>query len=279
MKIQEPYLVVLIVVICIFILYCFRCYLVRFKKKPDVLIGQAQTKGERKEQEDSFATVLTDNKIMAVLADGMGGYSQGKLASSLAVNSFVRELSRGGNIHPIEVFFRNTALLCNQKVLEKSKGKKLGTTLVAVMIDQGYLYWVSIGDSAIVLFRDKEFINLNQKQIFQRVLEAQYLSGQITESELLKNPKKKRLTNYIGHEAFREIEISNRCLKLKQGDKIILCSDGVYNSLSELEMEEVLSQNITPTQAAEAIIGIIKRKNVSNQDNATIIILEKNNSN
>ncbi|HEX9062854.1 MAG TPA: SpoIIE family protein phosphatase, partial [Clostridia bacterium] len=89
------------------------------------------------------------------------------------------------------------------------------------------------------------------------------------------NTRKKMLTNYLGHTGFSEIETGRDAIKLRPGDKVILCSDGVYNSISELELERILSRKLTPSKAAEEIIESILQKRISNQDNASIIILEK----
>lgn len=275
---DSPFLTTAGFLVLITFLFIIRYLLINIRKKPEVIIGNAQSIGSRSEQEDSFASVINDHGVMAALADGMGGYSNGKIASNLAVNLFIKEFSKKRQIEPVDKFFRDTLMLCNKKLLEKAKGKKSGTTMIVVIISEGYLSWASVGDSAIALFRNQEFHNLNQKQIFQTVLEKEYLSGHISKEEVLNNPKKKRLTNYIGHENFREIITSKRAIKLQHGDRVILCSDGVYNSITEMEMEKILSKNLPPHKAAEEIIDIIREKNIKDQDNATIIILEKNNS-
>ncbi|NLW45869.1 MAG: serine/threonine-protein phosphatase [Firmicutes bacterium] len=276
--IDSPFLISAGFLMGIFILFLIRHFLMNTRKKPEIIIGNAQSIGARSEQEDSFTSVINEHGVMAALADGMGGYSNGKMASSLVVNLFVKEFTKKRQIEPVDKFFHDTLLLSNEKLLEKAKEKKTGTTMVVVVISEGYLSWASVGDSAIALFRNQEFQNLNQKQIFQTMLEKEYLSGHISKEEVLNNPKKKRLTNYIGHENFHEIITSKRAIKLQHGDRIILCSDGVYNSITEIEMEKALMKNLPPDKAAEEIINIIKAKNIKNQDNATIIILEKNNS-
>ena len=91
---------------------------------------------------------------MAVLADGMGGYTNGKVSSSIAVNTFIDEFSNSYSIYPIEDFFRNVSRISNRAILDRSKGARSGTTLVSVIIADEMLYWVSIGDSAIALFRN-----------------------------------------------------------------------------------------------------------------------------
>jgi serine/threonine protein phosphatase PrpC len=268
------YLYILISAAILVLLFCIRYVLKGTNKRPKVLVGHTQILGRRKEQEDSYKIVSNEKGVLAVLADGMGGFSNGKLASSTAVKTFADEFTKAPSILPIEKFIAETSRICNTRVIENSKGENSGTTLVAVVISGGYLYWASIGDSAIVLFRNCEFINLNKKHIFQSVLEEKFIMGEISSEELKNNSYKKRLTSYIGHKGFNDIEISRKALELRKGDKIILCSDGVYNSVTEIEMERVLSKKITPECACNEIIEIIKRKNSPKQDNATIIVLE-----
>lgn len=246
----------------------------------DFSIGNDQIIGKREEQQDSFSTVINENGVIAVLADGMGGYSKGKLASSVAVKILIKEcLKLGGNIYPLKSFLMDVCYLANKEVLESSKGIRTGTTAAVAIIFEDYLYWASIGDCAIILFRKGEFINLNKKHTFEKILEERYHSGEISKQQLINNPMKKRITSYIGYEGLKssDIETHEIATELLMGDKLILCSDGVYNSISELEMEKVLAKNMEPYKAAEEIINIIKSKNYLKQDNATIVIVEKNN--
>ncbi len=271
---QGPYVFVLISLLVVCALFYIRYRLINMKKDNYIVIGNGQTIGKRDEQEDSFSTVENEKGIMAVLADGMGGYTNGKVSSSIAVNTFIDEFSNSYSIYPIEDFFRNVSRISNRAILDKSKGARSGTTLVSVIITDEMLYWASIGDSAIALFRNGEVMNLNKKHIFESELEQQYISGKISEEQMLNNPMKKRITSYLGAEVLKDIEICEKPIKLKRGDKVILCSDGVYNSITEIEMETIMAERIKPYEVAEEIIEMIKAKNFPKQDNATIVILE-----
>jgi serine/threonine protein phosphatase PrpC len=271
---QGPYVFVLISILAVCGLFYVRFRLLNAKKENYIVIGNGQTIGKRDEQEDSFSTVENEKGVMAVLADGMGGYTNGKVSSSIAVNTFIEEFSNSYSIFPIEEFFRNVSRLSNRAILDRSKGARSGTTLVSVIVTDEMLYWASIGDSAIALFRNGELINLNKKHIFESELEQQYISGKISEAQMLNNPMKKRITSYLGAEVLKDIEICEKPIKLKHGDKVILCSDGVYNSITEIEMETILMEKIKPYESAEEIIEMVRAKNFPKQDNATIVILE-----
>lgn len=274
--IVQPYFVVLLSALLIAVLLIVRYKLKNVRAFPIVSIGNAQFIGTRGEQEDSFGTAENNNYILSVVADGMGGYSNGKLASNIVVNTFIQEFTSTLDLHPIENFFVNTANLCNRAVLDKAKGKRMGTTLIATIVSEGCLYWASIGDSAIIHFKDGELTNLNKKHVYKAVLEDRYISGKISEEQLLSDPMKKRIYSYIGAEVLKDVEINEKPVRLRAGDKVLLCSDGVYNSLPEIEMESILSKSIDPFETAEEIIEAIKAKDYAKQDNATVIVLSLN---
>jgi len=244
------------------------------RRKNDVLIGNAQIVGKRLEQEDSFSSMVTENGVIALVADGMGGYENGKLASQIAVDTFISEFQKLEDLSEVNNFFIKTLKLANGKILDAAKGFRMGTTLVSVVIKDKKLYYLSVGDSAIILFRNHQLINLNKKHVFQTVLEEKYVSGEISEGQMRNNPMKKRITSYVGAEVLKYVDISEKPIQLRKGDRVILCTDGVTNSLSELELESVMLKKINPFEMSEMIMAMIKEKNKARQDNATVIILE-----
>lgn len=269
----QPYFVVLFSALLIIILLIIRTKLKNVRAFPAVTVGNAQYIGTRDEQEDSFGTAENNNYLLSIVADGMGGYSNGKLASNIAVNTFINEFNSTLDVHPVQSFFVNAANVCNRAVLDKAKGKRMGCTLIATLVSEGCLYWTSIGDSAIMLFKDGELINLNKKHVYKAVLEDKFISGKISEEQLMNDPMKKRIYSYIGAEVLKDVEVNEKPLKLRTGDKVILCSDGVYNSLPEIEMERLLGKSLDPYETAQDIINAVKAKDYAKQDNATIIVL------
>ncbi|MBW5471641.1 SpoIIE family protein phosphatase [Brevibacillus formosus] len=270
-----PYLIVLGVIIAITLLFRLRAALIRQEMNPVIQIGNGQTIGRREEQDDYFSTATSSHGTIAVLADGISGLANGRLASTLAVTTFIREFTKLDNPKHMSLFFSRAASLANSEILQALRGSRGGTTLVAGVIVEDKLYWGAVGDSIITVFRNGEFIQINQKDIYESVLEARFLSGEITKDEALEHPQKKQLINYLGYENFQNIEIGREPFPLEKGDKVILCSDGVYDTLTEMELEQILFQNIAAHDAADQIIEAVESKQKANQDNATILILEK----
>lgn len=240
-----------------------------------VQIGNGQTIGARSEQDDYFACAVEPYGTLAVLADGISGLSGGKVASTTAVETFIREFEALDRFPDPDEFWSESAHLANQAILRNLLGVPGGTTLVSVMIRGRNLYWGAVGDSILSVFRKGELIPINHKHTLESQLEEQYMSGQISEQEALDNPQRKRLVNYLGYDHFKQMEIADEPFALHPADKIVLCSDGVYNSLTEMELETILAQSIPPFDAAQAIIDLIEEKQLVHQDNATIIILEQ----
>jgi serine/threonine protein phosphatase PrpC len=273
---MDMYVLIIFIVIILFLL--FLRYALKNKNVEEYVLGNDQSIGKRQEQEDSFSTLETEVGVIAVLADGMGGYANGRVASSFAVKTFISSFKNSKGLFLKQKFLEDTTFLANKLLIDYTKGIKTGTTLATVIVDEGDLYWVSVGDSAIMIFRNGEFINLNKKHNLEELLKEKYHEGKVSKDELLNNPMKKRLTSFIGYEGLNEnsIEQSSHPFKLQKGDKILLCSDGVYNSISEVEMEKVLRRKISVQEAAEEVIKLIDEKNHPKQDNATVIIIQKN---
>lgn len=247
-------------------------------KVEEYTIGNDQVIGARHEQQDSFATYEDERGIITVLADGMGGYSNGRLASSFVVKNIISQFKEASNLFIKKNFLYDAVFSSNRKLIELADGVKIGTTIAAAIVDGDDLYWVSVGDSAIAVFREGELINLNKKQNLEELLKEKYHEGKIDKEQLLKNPLKKRLTSFVGYEGLKkkDIDISEKPFRLMKQDRVILCSDGVYKSLSELELEKIIGRNNKPQKAVEEVTEMINKKNDLKQDNATIIIIQKN---
>ncbi|MGE7022165.1 protein phosphatase 2C domain-containing protein [Solibacillus cecembensis] len=271
-----PYIIVLGIIFVLLCLLLIRNIIVNLVETKEIEIGNGQTIGRREEQDDYFSTEETKHGTIAVLADGISGLANGRMASTVAVTTFIQEFKKLDNLENIDSFFKTTALHSNNRIVQNLNGSNGGTTLVAAIIDEnGHLYWGAVGDSVISIFRNGEFIAINQKHIFESVLKDRYIAGEISQLEIQENPFKKRLINYLGYEGFKNLDIGKTPIKLIKGDKVCLFSDGIYDSLTEIEMENIFSQQVSPYDIAQNTIKTVEQKRLKNQDNATILILEK----
>ena len=245
--------------------------------------GNAQHIGNRKDQQDAFGfTDLEDRPFLkhsgalAVMADGMGGLSFGDQASRLAVTVFLREYMAKNRKEMLIDALRRSLLAANRAVYEMAHEKNVvnetGTTLVAAVINENALYWISVGDSRLYLFRQGQMTLLTRDHNYARTLSLEVRKGLITREEAAAHPDRQALTSYLGLENLQEIDHNLRPFPLEPGDRLVLCSDGLYGSLTEAEMAASLSQNI-PQKCAEELVERVVGKQFPYQDNVTVAIL------
>ena len=235
-------------------------------------IGNAQIIGTREKQDDSFATSFQEYGLMAIVADGIGGYINGNLASQIAVETYLDEFEKRDVTDNLSYFFQTTAVLANERIRDEFGEAKGGTTVVSVVLIEDKMYWTSVGDSNIAVLRGGRLIEINRKENVKNWLEDQYRAGAIGREEAMGGPMDKRLVNYVGYDGFKKADESDRPIFLKKKDKVLIYSDGV-EVLGQIELENILSKRISAQDMADEIMEAIERKNVRSKDNSTIIIL------
>lgn len=235
-------------------------------------IGNAQIIGTREKQDDSFATSIQDYGVMGIVADGIGGYINGNLASQIAVETYLDEFEKRDVTSNLNYFFQKSAVLANERIRDEFGEAKGGTTVVAVVLIEDKMYWTSVGDSNIAVFRNGRLIEVNRKENVKNWLEDQYRAGAIGKEEALGSPMDKRLVNYVGYDGFKKADESDRPIFLKKKDKVLIYSDGV-EALSQIELESILGKKKNAQDLADEIMQAIEEKKVRSKDNSTIIIL------
>ena len=235
-------------------------------------VGNAQTIGTREKQDDSFAVSIREYGVMALVADGIGGYINGKLASSITAETFMDEFEKRDVTDNLTYYFQKSAMLSNQRIRDEFGEAKGGTTVVSVVLKDDKLFWSSAGDSNIAVFRGGRLIMVNRKENVRNWMEDQYHAGDIAREEALSNNTDTRLVNYLGYDGFKKADESDRPIFLKKGDKVLLYSDGV-EVLGQIELEKLLARRTHPQNIADAVITQVNTIKKKNKDNATIVIL------
>jgi serine/threonine protein phosphatase PrpC len=234
-------------------------------------VGNAQTIGTREKQDDSFATSVREYGIMGIVADGIGGYLNGNLASRITVDTFLDEFEKRDVTENLTYFFQKSAMLSNERIRDEFGETKGGTTAVSVILKQDKLFWTSVGDSNISVFRGGRIIPVNRKENVKNWLEDRYYAGSAKKEEVLSSQSDTRLVNYLGYDGFKKADESDRPIFLKKKDKVLLYSDGV-EVLGQIELENILSKNMSAQKTADTIIEAINAKKKNKKDNATILI-------
>lgn len=211
--------------------------------------------GTRKNQQDSMCFDFVESCTVCVVCDGMGGLSGGERASALAAHGMARYLLEHAQAGDIPTEMGRAALKLNEEIknLRDSSNRKIeaGTTLTAVLIRTGELFWCGIGDSHIYLYRDGKIEQLNIDHNFGVQLDQMALEGSITQDEALHHPQRAALTSYLGIQELTLISGNRTPLPLRKGDVLIQCTDGLYRCLPDDVMCRILSETKELKQASE----------------------------
>lgn len=238
--------------------------------------------GMRESQQDYAYAAANDRDVLAVICDGMGGIEGGDLASSTAVEAFTEyylyysDQMEGqmdfGWLKPAVEFVDDIVYS-----LKNSDGSRMGagTTLSAVVINGNHLFWVSVGDSRIYIFRGNEMVQVTNDHNYFYQLEQQLENGQISISKFHEEAQNgEALISYIGMGGIFLMDVGEEGFALQSGDAVFICSDGVYRSVSDADLLEIVSS--TP-EAGETICSLEKRikdKAIPWQDNYTGILIK-----
>ena len=238
-----------------------------------------QIQGGRDYQEDEFAiTLLTGNRadgdrLLLVLADGMGGHAGGQVASETVVQAFW-----DGFRQPAANIAANLnagVRAANEAVRARQQADpalyEMGATLVAALIQDGHLYWASVGDSLLWVFRNGRLTRLNADHSMRPLLLDLVELGRMTEEEVLHDPRVHQLRSAIMGEEIPLLDIAASGYPLEAGDVVLLASDGL-ETLAEAEMEALLTQHGTDAQAlVRALLNAVTEAGKAHQDNTTVL--------
>jgi len=249
-----------------------------------ILSAGFQAQGSRKEQQDSYGILEKKDKsfishagVLAVVADGMGGLAQGREASQLAVKSFISAYKMKKPDESVDSALLRSLHACNKEVFQFSESQdlegKLGTTIVAAVIQDNNLNWISVGDSRIHLIQQNEITCLTTDHNYESQLNELLAKGEITKEEVISHPQSAALTSFVGGEDISIIGRNTSPIKCFDTDQVMLSSDGLYSRLTDKEIISITNKN--PGISVKELINKKLGMKAKNQDNLTAVILQK----
>ena len=186
-----------------------------------------------------------------IVADGMGGHNAGDMASRLCVAKVQEQIRITDKKTPVGVF---------------EEAVKTGTTMVAATVLDDVAYVVNIGDSR--LYRMSE--DLRQITVDHSLVEEMVQSGEIRKDEMRTHPNKNIITRALGTDETVRPDCFE--IQVRQGDVLLLCSDGLTNMLEDSEMEEILRENKNDLEQAGRTL--VERANeAGGKDNISVILV------
>ncbi len=231
----------------------------------------------RTAQEDSHdIAVLTPNGDVFVVCDGMGGHVGGKQASSIAVKSIIDYLKKERYPQPLQALndalqFANMQIINYANMHPELKG--MGTTACIVLLQDSEAYIAHVGDSRIYLYlgKEKQLHRVTKDHSFVQTLVD---AGQITDEEAEHHPNKNRILKALGIKP--DLRPSFDKIRPKNGDMLLICSDGLSGMISDSMMREVLIQNMCIEHKGKTLINLALE--AGGLDNITLELIHIANS-
>lgn len=239
--------------------------------------GMAQ--GSRARQEDDYGVFklppeLEAGDLLLVLADGMGGEQAGGRASALAVRSFVESY----DMLPLATIPERLehTLICVNKLMaadvesDPHNLNGMGCTLLAVVLAEQGLYWLSVGDSPLWLWRRGRLHRLNQDHAYRSILAQQVSQGEISATEAACHPDRNALISAVTGAELDLVDLPRQAYPLHDGDQILLASDGLL-TLDEKEIAAILSRASNKGQPVARLLAAVADHQLAHQDNVTVL--------
>jgi len=217
---------------------------------------------------------LLGEDIFAV-ADGMGGHVGGEVAAQLAVDvlkdAFEKDKTSNGLLNAV----KEANLAVWNKGLDDISLRGMGTTLTAGVLikekaDSLLLVLAHVGDSRAYLLRGSKLVKLTDDHT---LIEELLRRGKINSAQALHDRRRHTLTRALGIEP--DVAVDLKQVRLLPGDRIILCSDGLTNEVSEKEIASTLAKGQDPAKVAADLVALARAHGGNDNITAVVIVIEK----
>jgi serine/threonine protein phosphatase PrpC len=231
--------------------------------------GSATHEGQVRSLNEDSKLVVEAATLFGV-ADGMGGHRGGEVASAMAVELVAEHAAEADLDRLVEA-----VRIANRAIFEKAGSDRdlhgMGTTLCAVQLvtgDEGdEVAWVNVGDSRVYLFRDDRLIQLSNDH---SLVEDLVRDGQLTPEEAAVHPQRNIITRALGIDV--DVNVDSGTVLPFTGDRFLVCSDGLFNEVSEDQISAVLRRLADPTEAADELVRLANEG--GGRDNITVVLVD-----
>ncbi len=217
----------------------------------------------RSHNEDSFVAETP----LFVVADGMGGHEAGEVASEIAVNTMLEHVPEGPNAQELA----EAVCMANRAVLRGAAdgtGKPgMGTTMTAALIYGNHLVIAQVGDSRAYLLHHGKLQKLTRDHSLVADLVEQ---GRITEEEARYHPQRSVITRALGSDP--NMRPDTYSLQVEEGDRLLLCSDGLSSMVTDDVIEAILVNAADPNRCCSALVA--EALAAGGLDNVTVVVVD-----
>lgn len=231
------------------------------------IAGVSDTGKYRQHNEDAFLCLPEFGA--AVVADGMGGLARGEVASRIVIDAVQHTLDAAGGL-------QQGILLAHQRIREASMAsaqERMGSTVVGASIlrDEATICWV--GDSRAYLYRGHKLTLLTRDHSFVNdLIEV----GAISAADAESHPNRHVLTRAVGIREAADLKVDSVTQKLQPGDRLLLCSDGLYGFLPESRLIQCLDASEDAAALAHDLVqATLQHSDAEDNITAVCIVVEK----
>lgn len=216
---------------------------------------------------------FADNRnILAVVADGMGGHQGGEIASLTAIETFQRKFAdeavKRDYPQALVKGFAEANSAVYRLSMQSNDLQGMGTTLVALAIVDGYAYYANTGDSRLYLLRGGALRQLSQ----DHTMVAEMVKGGLLSPAAAEcHPDRNVITSAIGSKSTYKIAVSEKPLVIEAGDYFLLCSDGLYDPVSEGEISRIIRDHSVQA-ACNRLVELANQR--GGYDNISAIVIK-----
>lgn len=242
------------------------------KIKMKFAVYQTSQIGGRKYNQDRVAYAYTEDSLLLVLADGMGGHLHGEIAAQIAIHTFMQAFAQVAKPRVPEpgIFLREVTKQSHHAIMRYAQDNQLsgnpGTTCVAALVQDGMVNWAHAGDSRFYLLRDKAVAAMTHDH---SVVQQWADWGIITHDEMKTHPDRNKITNCLGGtDDMFYVEASER-IPVQSGDVLLLCSDGLWSPLLDKEMAAVWAEPLP--RALDKLVDTALLREQARADNTTAV--------
>jgi serine/threonine protein phosphatase PrpC len=233
-------------------------------------VFQISRKGGREKNEDRMGYCYTRESGLFVLADGMGGHPEGEVAAQLALQTISALYQKEARpiVEDVTEFLATSLTAAHHQIIRYASEKGMldtpRTTLVAAVVQAGSATWVHCGDSRLYVVRDGELLT--------RTRDHSYLEQQSAGVIRMDQINRNILFTCLGSPTKPVFDVTGPIV-LQQGDKILLCSDGLWGSLNDIDIVRHLSTQ-SVSDAVPDLVEMALRNGGDHSDNVTVIAFE-----
>jgi protein phosphatase len=236
--------------------------------KAPIFAGSTDTGRQRDHNEDAF--IMAPELGIAVLADGMGGHNAGEVASEIAIRTTLSILSQTAGLAArdrLETAVQAAHAGIRDKAGSSTRYQGMGTTIVAVLLEKQTLCVAHVGDSRLYRLRKGELTALtHDHSLLQEFIDKGLYSPEEARQKVARNI----LTHALGLEEIMKVEINE--FTVQSGDRYLLCSDGLYEMVSDSEIAALLGRELRLPEICSALIELANAK--GGKDNITVIAID-----